>query len=240
MKHMKGLMKDRISSASCEKSRVPAIWDKAAGRRPEFGPEGILPTEIWSCLAGEGRSTMQTRSLKIRSHPAKRPRLNARRTTSAKSPPQNEETQQSVRSKPVALGDLSQSLGYRIRRAQLWVFKDVSRKLASFDISPAQFSVLSVIDSNPGVNQLAIAQVLSIERAGLGRLVDNLERRGLVARAASSTNRRYYLLHLTREGAALLGRLRPIVAECEKSLAEKIGSRAYTQLQQTLSIFLDE
>jgi DNA-binding MarR family transcriptional regulator len=141
---------------------------------------------------------------------------------------------------PVALGDLSQLLGYRIRRAQLWVFKEISRKLASFEISPAQFSVLVVIDANPGINQLAVAQVLSIERAGLGRLADNLEARGLVTRATSSVNRRYYVLYLTDAGEALLGRIRPIVAEHEKDLARKIGSSAFKQLQRTLSIFLDE
>jgi DNA-binding MarR family transcriptional regulator len=142
--------------------------------------------------------------------------------------------------KPVALGDLSQLLGYRIRRAQLWVFKEISRKLAPFEISPAQLSVLIVIDANPGINQLAVAQVLSIERAGLGRLADHLEARGLVTRAASSINRRYYVLYLTDTGAALLDRIRPIVADHEKDLARKIGSSAFKQLQRTLSIFLDE
>src|SRR5215471_1830677 len=94
-----------------------------------------------------------------------------------------------ARTKLFAGDDLSHALGYRIRRAQLWVFKDVSRRLAAFDISPAQFSVLSVIDANPGANQLAIAQLLSIERAGLGRLVDHLERRSLLQRIPSAINR---------------------------------------------------
>lgn len=145
-----------------------------------------------------------------------------------------------VRVKPVALGSLSQSLGYRIRRAQLWVFKQVSRKLAALDISPAQYSVLCVIDANPGVNQLAIAQVLSIERAGLGRLVDHLEQRGLVGRTASAINRRYYVLHLTDTGTNLLARLRSGVAEAENDLAEKVGARAFKQLQQALSVFLND
>jgi DNA-binding MarR family transcriptional regulator len=187
------------------------------------------------------RSTMQTRSLRVGARPAKRLGLMGRTSNTAKSAVRKVETPP-VRSKAkaVALGDLSQSLGYRIRRAQLWVFRDVSQRLAPFDISPAQFSVLSVIDANPGVNQLAVAQVLSIERAGLGRLVDHLERRGLVARAASEINSRYYVLYLTREGTELLGRLRPMIAESEKSLVKKIGSRAYKQFQRTLSIFLDE
>lgn len=183
---------------------------------------------------------MHTGKLRVRARPAKRPG-GMGRTSKAQSAPRKAEPQQ-VRSKAkaVALGDLSQSLGYRIRRAQLWVFRNVSQRLAPFEISPAQFSVLCVIDANPGVNQLAIAQVLSIERAGLGRMVDHLERRGLVARAASSINRRYYVLYLTGEGAELLGRLRPMIDESEKSLAKKIGSRAYTQFQRTLSIFLNE
>jgi DNA-binding MarR family transcriptional regulator len=112
--------------------------------------------------------------------------------------------------------------------------------LAPFDISLAQFSVLSIINTNPGINQLAIASVLSIERAGLGRLVERLERQGLVARTASSTNRRYYVLHLTTAGAALLERLRSLIAQHEKALAQKLGPRAYKQLLRTLSIFLHE
>ncbi|WP_284273371.1 MarR family winged helix-turn-helix transcriptional regulator [Bradyrhizobium iriomotense] len=120
------------------------------------------------------------------------------------------------------------------------MFKDVSRRLAAFDISPAQFSVLSLIEANPGVNQLAIAQSLSIERAGLGRLVDHLERRGLVQRSASAINRRYYVLYLTEAGTALLARLRPAIAESEKTLAAKIGPRAFSELQRALSVFLQD
>ena len=184
---------------------------------------------------------MHTRTLRLKIRAAKPSDPIARTSNKAPSPRRKAETQPArSKAKAVALGDLSQSLGYRIRRAQLWVFREVSQRLAPFDISPAQFSVLSVIDANPGVNQLAIAQVLSIERAGLGRMVDHLERRGLVTRTESSINRRYYLLYLTREGSGLFGRLKPMIAASEKSLLKKIGSRAYKQFQQTLSVFLEE
>jgi DNA-binding MarR family transcriptional regulator len=140
----------------------------------------------------------------------------------------------------IALGDLSSNLGYRLRRAQLWVFKDVSRRLARFELSAAQFSVLAVIDANPGINQLTIASALDIERAGLGRLVDRLEQQGLVTRTASMVHRRYYVLHLTAAGARLLDRVRPVIAQSEKALAEKLGSTAYKGLLRTLSMFLYE
>ncbi|MCJ9729386.1 MarR family winged helix-turn-helix transcriptional regulator [Bradyrhizobium sp. PRIMUS42] len=134
----------------------------------------------------------------------------------------------------LASADMSQSLIYRIRRTQLMVFKDVSRRLAAFQIGPSQFFVLSLIEANPGANQLAIAQSLSIERAGLGRLVDQLERRGLVQRSTSAANRRYYVLYLTEAGAELLGRLRPAIAESEEELAVRIGPNCFRELQRTL------
>jgi DNA-binding MarR family transcriptional regulator len=135
--------------------------------------------------------------------------------------------------------DLSQSLFYRIRRAQLSVFKDMDRRLAAFAIGPSQFFVLLMIEANPGANQLAIAQSLSIERAGLGRLVDHLERRGLVQRSASAVHRRYYVLCLTAAGAAMLDRLRPAIAASEKTLAEMIGPRPFRELQLALERMLD-
>ena len=99
---------------------------------------------------------------------------------------------------------------------------------------------MCVIDANPGINQLAIAQLLSIERAGLGRLVDHLESRGLVRRSASAINRRYYVLHLTDAGVVLLGQLSPAVAESDKNLVAKIGSRAYKELLRVLLVFLQD
>jgi DNA-binding MarR family transcriptional regulator len=143
-----------------------------------------------------------------------------------------------ARDERIALGDLSSNLGYRVRRTQHWVFKDVSRRLAPFGLSPAQFSVLAVIAANPGINQLTIASALDIERAGLGRLVDRLEQQGLVTRAASLVHPRYYVLHLTAAGARLLERVRPVIAASEQALAEKLGSNVYQGLLRSLSIFL--
>ena len=59
-------------------------------------------------------------------------------------------------------------------------------------------------------------------------------------RTASAINRRYYVLHLTEAGTTLLARLQSGVAEAEKDLIRKVGTRVYRQLQQALSIFLND
>jgi len=93
--------------------------------------------------------------------------------------------------------------------------------------------------ANPGANQFAIAQSLSIDRAGIGRLVDHLERQGLVQRSASGVNRRYYLLHLTEAGTTLLGHLRLAIAACDTAIAERLRPRRFRERHRALERMRD-
>ncbi len=98
-------------------------------------------------------------------------------------------TRQLRRSKPaIDLGVLNDRLGYFARRVQVWIFQDFIRRLATIDISPAQFSVLVVIGANAGLSQAELAATLGIERARLVRLLHRLEQRGLTQRLPSSAD----------------------------------------------------
>jgi DNA-binding MarR family transcriptional regulator len=140
----------------------------------------------------------------------------------------------------VSLGDLPNQLGFLVRRVQLWVFREFTRKLARFDITPPQYSVLTVVGANPGINQLAVASALTIERAGLGRLIERLEARNLLQRLPSTVDRRSYVLHLTPEGRKALAGMAASVYGIEKRLAEKLGSDNFEHLKQVLSAFRDD
>jgi DNA-binding MarR family transcriptional regulator len=124
---------------------------------------------------------------------------------------------------PVDLGALNDHLGYFIRRAQVWVFQDFIRALASIDVRPAQYSVLVVIGANPGLSQADLAETLGIERARLVRLLDRLEKRGLTRRMASPKDRRSHALQLTAPGQKILKRAEALAAQHEARLADKIG-----------------
>jgi DNA-binding MarR family transcriptional regulator len=140
----------------------------------------------------------------------------------------------------VNLGDLPDQLGFLVRRVQLWVFREFTRKLARLDVTLAQYSVLTVVDANPGINQLAVASALDIERAGLGRLIERLEARNLLKRLSSTVDRRSYVLHLTPEGRKALSRMRAIVHESEKRLAERFRPGDAEDLKRMLLAFRDD
>lgn len=121
------------------------------------------------------------------------------------------------------LGILNHHLGYFIRRLQLWVFQDFVRTLAEVDIRPAQYSVLAVIEANPGLSQADLADFLGIERARLVRLLDLLEKRDFIRRLAAANDRRSHALVLTRDGQKSLRRIKSLAAAHEAKLAERLG-----------------
>jgi len=137
----------------------------------------------------------------------------------------------------VGLDGLTGHAGYAVRRFQLWIFQDFIRTLAAVDISPTQYSVLTVIGANPGLSQMAVAKRLGIERARLVHLLDSLEDRKLVRRVQSKTDRRSHALHLSARGEASLRQFKLLAAEHERHVAEKIGNENRQQLLRILSAF---
>jgi DNA-binding MarR family transcriptional regulator len=135
---------------------------------------------------------------------------------------------------PPDLGSLNGHLGYFVRRLQVWIFQDFVRTLAPFDIRPAQYSVLVVIDANPGLSQADLADALGIERARLVRLLDDLEKRGFTRRTPSPSDRRSHALFLTRECGQKLKRIKALAAAHEARVEALLGSEARAQMLAAL------
>nr|MDQ6925348.1 MarR family transcriptional regulator [Candidatus Eremiobacteraeota bacterium] len=106
---------------------------------------------------------------------------------------------------------LDGSLGYHLRRAQLGAFAAFGRHLKETGLTPTLYGVLATIEAWPGIGQGEVADALGADRSTMVRLVDHLERRGLVRRDPRSGDRRTVLPALTAEGAALLARAIPLV-----------------------------
>ncbi len=122
------------------------------------------------------------------------------------------------------LGELSELLGYLLKRAQLKVFEDFLRCVAPLQLTPAQFSVMLLLDKNPGRNQTEIANTLGILRPNFVAMLDGLESRDLCTRVRSTNDRRSHILMLTDKGRAVLARAKKLVAtKHEARLNELLG-----------------
>jgi DNA-binding MarR family transcriptional regulator len=134
------------------------------------------------------------------------------------------------------LGELSGLLGYSLKRAQLRVFEDFLRCVAPLQLTPAQFSVLLLLDQNPGRNQTEIANTLGILRPNFVAMLDALESRELCARMRSASDRRSHILVLTDKGHAVLARAKKLVAnKHEARLIELLGPENHAALLDMLA-----
>jgi hypothetical protein len=78
---------------------------------------------------------------------------------------------------PLALGPLPGYTGYVLRRAQVALFENFINTFKPLGLRPAQFSVLLVVNANPGRRQSEIAAALGIRQANLVGLIDELDPR---------------------------------------------------------------
>src|SRR3981189_1473588 len=129
-----------------------------------------------------------------------------------KAPRRKEPVEGAAESTPLQMGELSEHLGYALKRAQLRIFEDFLRCVAPLELTPAQFSVLMLLDKNPGRNQTEIANTLGILRPNFVAMLDNLETRDLCARIRSTNDRRSHIVVLTDKGRAVRARAKKLVA----------------------------
>ncbi len=108
----------------------------------------------------------------------------------------------------VDLGELTGSLGFLLRLAQVRIYEQFFAAFAGTTVRPGEFSVLWVIDRNPGVPQGTLARVLAIKPAHMTKLVQRQVEAGLVARETPAADRRSVHLTLTPAGRAHLARHR--------------------------------
>ncbi|WP_315837272.1 MarR family transcriptional regulator [Bradyrhizobium prioriisuperbiae] len=140
-----------------------------------------------------------------------------------------------VEAAPLVLGELSELLGYQFKRAQLRIFEDFIRCVEPLHLTPAQFSVLIMLEKNPGRNQTEIATTLGILRPNFVSMLDALESRELCARVRSTEDRRSHIVQLTDKGRSILARAKRLVAtKHEARLNALLGEADRAALLQML------
>ena len=132
-------------------------------------------------------------------------------------------------------GHLDRRLGYRLRRAQLAVFQDFFASFAGFDVTPAQYAVLTLVEANPGSSQAQVADALGIKPANFVGLIRGLAARGLVRRDPVPGDRRSVALTLTEAGAGLLSSLHAAADAHEGRIADHLGADVYAALLDPLA-----
>jgi DNA-binding MarR family transcriptional regulator len=109
------------------------------------------------------------------------------------------------------------------------VFAESTAMLSRANLTPGQFTILVLIDQNPGVSQIDICKASGIQKANLAPAIAYLGKRNLVVREASESDGRTQRLGLSAAGKSLLKHAIKMHNAFEARLSVPLGVRG-TQL----------
>lgn len=76
------------------------------------------------------------------------------------------------------------------------------------EISPEEFAVLDTVSVHKGLCQRDLAKLILRDRANTGRVLDSLEKKGLITRSNDTKNNRLVrIVHITEQGCIILDKL---------------------------------
>lgn len=113
-------------------------------------------------------------------------------------------------------------------------FRQAVQKKLKENGTEMTFEMLQVMNclwEQQGVSQQALALRTAKDKACLTNLINNLEKKGWVARRENPDDGRHRLIYLTKEGDELRGVVRPLIdniySECERQIGpEKVKACA--------------
>jgi DNA-binding MarR family transcriptional regulator len=136
-------------------------------------------------------------------------------------------------------------LGYRQRPALLLhklgntVLERAEGPMAAIGLTPRQYSLLAVMDSDEPQSQLQLAGLCGLLPAQVVPVLDELEARGLVERTRSDTDRRRSVVRITDSGRELLRRADALGESIMDGLFPHLDAEAREQLDETVRAALE-
>ena len=106
-----------------------------------------------------------------------------------------------------------------------------------FGLSGTQYNILRIL-RGAGAQGLCCheaAERMLTHDPDITRLLDRLERRGLIVRARASSDRRVITAQITPEGLRILAKLDKPIEECHRRQFGHLGSRRLAQLIELLN-----
>ena len=134
----------------------------------------------------------------------------------------------------IKFGPLEYWVGFNLRMAQEHAFQAFSRRSQEIGESPGRFATLTLIARNPGISQTELSHANGRDKSSLTPVVEELVRRGLVARKRMHEDRRTYRLNVTPAGKKTLTMLTRCARRHERVLDSIIGQRDRKRFLQIL------
>ncbi len=131
---------------------------------------------------------------------------------------------------PLTPGSLADTIGFRLRLAQIAAWRQFEGSLVKHGTAPRYLGLLAIIEHHPGQPQSRLAEAIALKRSSLVPIIDRLELEGLVERRPSPTDGRTKAVWLTPKGQQVVAELKARAQAQEERLGRGLTAQERTTL----------
>jgi len=128
----------------------------------------------------------------------------------------------------------SHGVGAHIGRARRTIVEAIDQTLAPLEISHAQWIVVMLLGDGAASTAAELCKILIYDPGAMTRLLDRLEKKGVLRRVRTGNDRRAVHLELTAEGKKLYPRILEALVRVFNRLLHGFSKGEVQQLEQLL------
>lgn len=133
-------------------------------------------------------------------------------------------------------GFLESLIGYNARRAALSIIGVFLERMAPYGVRPVDFSVLSLIQHNPGITSRQLCAALGLLPPNLVLMLNQLEARQLLEKRPHPTDGRAVALHLSEAGHQIMEQAEATAAQLERDATAHMSDHQRATLMRLLKL----
>ena len=132
-------------------------------------------------------------------------------------------------------------IGYYLERTTRLVKLNFHQafKNAGFNITPEQWVILDILNSQNGLSQSDLAEQSFKDAPSISRIIDTLARKGFVERKPVKNDRRKFEIFLTEDGFKTVKVLTPLVNKLRNQSWQGLSKEDYTKFLKIINKIFD-
>lgn len=134
---------------------------------------------------------------------------------------------------------LDDSLGFLINQTGRKISQVLNHYFVPHEVTSEQWSVLARLCEEDGISQKELASRVSKDQTNVTRILDQLQRKGLIVRKVNPEDRRSFLPSVTAEGKRVYEKIAPLEEQVIEMATEGLNAQELTMLKELLRRIAD-
>jgi DNA-binding MarR family transcriptional regulator len=128
-----------------------------------------------------------------------------------------------------------QPVAFQLAQLGAFAAQRFAERVGELGLQPSDVGILRIIGKHQGaLSQRALAGLLGVGPSRVVALIDQLEKKGMVARTRSAHDRRNYELTLTDAGREVMGKMRRIGSAHDRAITGSLSTEERATLGELL------